>query len=150
MALQIFCQRDSRWSDVKLGASTLTMGRFGCTTCCLAMLSSYFGKLIYPDEIAKNPNNYTKDGLIIWRNLNLDIKFVKRIYGFNQAEIDRSLKLPNTCVLLQVDNGKHWVVATSKSWIGGDYNIVDPWTGNRGSAKKNYYNITGSAHFIKK
>ena len=85
-------QRDPRWCEVKLGASKITVGRYGCTTTAVSMLSDYFGAWVRPDEIAHNAKNYTPDGLILWQNLSFPtMKFDKRTYGEHDEEIDAAL-----------------------------------------------------------
>lgn len=149
--MQTFCQRDSRWQDVKLGASNLTIHSAGCTTCSISMLSDYFGCLVYPDAIAKTVKNYTKDGLILWQNLSFScFKFDWRDYKLNDAKIQEYLKDPNKAVILNVSNGKHWVAAKRKTLFGNDYVCADPWTGKDCTATKAYGNITGAAYFSRK
>jgi hypothetical protein len=144
-------QRDSRWSQVKLGASSLTVGRYGCTTTCISMLTSLFNCTVLPGEIAHNAANYTKDGLVIWQALSFKkVAFEKRLYGFQPNEIDESIKHPKKAVILQVNDGAHWVVAIRKAYFGNDYIVLDPWTGKKVGARAAYKNITGSAHFIAK
>lgn len=146
-------QRDLRWASVKLGKSRLSVGRFGCVTTCISMLSDYFKSFFAPDTLATKTLSYTKDGLIIWQSVDNipHMKFEKRLYGQNDAEILASLKDRKKAVILQVNNGQHWVVALRRSlWDKKDYIILDPWTGKQCSALKTYHNITGSAHFISK
>lgn len=148
--MQYLSQRDPRWSQVKLGASPLTVGRYGCTTTAMSMLTSYFGLCQWPDKIAKVASNYTPQGLVIWKNLKFDaMRFSQRLYGRNDKAIQESLKDPNKAVILEVDNGQHWVVALRKTILGNDYVILDPWTGKKTTACGTYHNVTGSAHFIK-
>ncbi len=66
--MRYLSQRNLLWASEHLGSSSLTMGRFGCTTTCLSMLSDYFRGYISPIQIAHNANNYTKDGLVVWGN----------------------------------------------------------------------------------
>lgn len=147
----ILSQRDPRWSQVKLGSSSLTVGRYGCTTTSISMLSTYFGGVIWPNEIATDIKKYTSDGLVNWSSMDFPrFKFEKRIYGRNDAEIMASFNDPNKAVILQVDNGQHWVVCLGKTFFGNDYKIADPWFGDKRTACGTYKNITGSAHFIKK
>lgn len=109
---------------------------------------SAFGVKMFPNEIARVLTHYTKDGLIIWQNLNLPrFKFQKRLYGRNDGAIQASLKAPDEFVILQVDNQQHWVLATGKTLWGNDYRIADPWDAKRKTACGAYKNITGSAHF---
>lgn len=148
--LTLLSQRDLRWASVKLGNSSLTMGRFGCTTTCLSMLTSYFGGFVFPDAIAKNGGNYTKDGLVVWQSLSFkDMQFVKRLQMFSSLDVDASIKGPDTAVILNVNDGTHWVVAIRKMpW--GDYLCADPWTGGYCLVKQRYHNIVGSSHFKRK
>lgn len=146
--MSYFSQRDQRWVKDKLGASQLTVGRYGCTTTAISMLSSYFGCLRLPSELAHDVHNYTKDGLIVWKNLSFPkMKFVGREYTRNDEKIREYLKDPSKAVILEVNNHAHWVVAVSPTWTGNDYNIVDPWTGQKCTLKKVYKNITGAAYF---
>ncbi len=145
--MKILSQQDPQWAKFKLGQSSLTVGRYGCTTTCLSMLSDYYG--VYKDPVAiQGFLKYTPDGLIIWESLNLSpMKFGKRLRERNDAEIQISLKDPKKAVILEV-NHSHWVVATSK-FLGNTYWIADPWTGTRRLSTAYNGNITGSAHFYK-
>lgn len=144
-------QRDPRWSDKKLGKSKLTIGRYGCTTTAICMGLSAFGITLTPDVIAADPKSYTSDGLILWQNLKLPQgwRLRARIQERNDNAIQASLKSSNEFVLLQVSDGAHWVLALNKTLLKNDYNIADPWFGDKRTACGAYRNITGSAHFIK-
>ena len=117
--MKILSQRDPAWAADKLGASTLTIGRFGCTTTCISMLSDYFGCYKSPLEIAHNASNYTPDGLVVWSRLMFArMQFVRRDRTFDAAAIADSIKDPNKAVMLEVNNGQHWVVAIRKTLFG--------------------------------
>ena len=145
----ILSQRDSKWSAEKLGQSVCTVGRYGCVTVCLSMLSDYFkeqkGSFVNPAKLARGLK-FTNDGLIIWSSLPLLLQFSlsKRLYQRNDVEIGISLKDPKKAVILQVENF-HWVVALRRLPFGV-YLIADPWTGTKRLSTA-YKNITGSAHF---
>lgn len=121
------------------------------------MLSDYFGKYMRPDEIAVHKDWYTDrnhpqgPSLIMWERLQIPgMKFEKRIRDRRiDAAIMESLKDPNKAVMLQVNNGAHWIVALRKTLIGNDYVCLDPWNGQKCDAIKKYHNITGSAHFVR-
>lgn len=114
------------------------------------MLSDYFGAWVRPDAIAKQKKNYTKDGLILWNALSFStMRFVERKYGFNEAAIMESLKDPNKAVILEVNDGQHWVVGVKKNLLGSDFTCIDPWDGKKKNLKAAYRNITGSAHFVR-
>ena len=143
-------QRDPQWATVKLGKSSLTVGRYGCTTTCISMLTSYFGCYRTPPDIAKILQKYTPDGLVLWSTLDVPcMKFVGRIYTRMDSEIDASLKDPDKAVILNVANGSHWVVAIKRVPLTSTYLIADPWDG-RVKLSTAYRNITGSAHYIRK
>lgn len=114
------------------------------------MASDYFGCYKSPADIAAVKKNYTKDGLILWQNLKFaHMKFAGRYYGESSTIIDEALKSPNKAVILQVDNGAHWVIALRKTLFGNDYVILDPWDGKKKDAKKAYKNITGFSVFVR-
>lgn len=140
-----FSQRDPKWSNEKLGQSTLTVGRFGCTLTSICDLSTYFGDNFNPLEGVKKIQ-FTKDGLILWNSCKFGhFAFERREYGRNDANIDKALKDPNGAVILNVANGSHWVVATGHS--GTLYKIFDPWLGDASTMKRYNNNITGAAYF---
>ncbi|KKQ98825.1 MAG: hypothetical protein UT24_C0034G0003 [Candidatus Woesebacteria bacterium GW2011_GWB1_39_12] len=153
MAIKILCQRNPLWAEDKLGSSSLNVYSYGCTTCCISMLSDYFKCYKSPKEIAHNINNYTKDGLIIWKNLNFEkMQFIRRDWNPSLNGILNAVKNPYTAVILEVPlgKGKHWVVALRKDWFSNDFLIADPWDGKKKLVKKTYKNITGAAFFARK
>lgn len=137
-----------------LGASKLTVGRYGCTTTSLAMLSDYFKCYMSPKDIASHKDWYTKGanaGLVIWQALSFPkMAFLKREYGENDNAIQQAINDPNKAVILEVADSSHWVVAIKYSPLWKDYLIADPWTGTKVWAKSKYRNITGAAYFGKK
>lgn len=144
--MKILCQRDPQWSQSLLGASSLTIGRYGCTTTCLSMLTDYFGKYQSPPEIAGRKEFYAKEGLILWNKLNLgDMQFISRGYGNNKLAIDAAIKNPSLAVILEV-NHSHWVVAIGKT-IFGQTRIADPWFGDKATLARYQNNVTGYSIF---
>ena len=145
-------QRDPKWCSDRLGASSLTVGRYGCTTSSISMLSDYFGCYRSPKELAAVKEHYTKDGLVIWPNFKFSkMEFIRREHGEpSVASMQNVLKNPKTGVILQVNNGAHWVVALRKSLTSNDYLVLDPWDGKKCWAKAKYHNITGAAFFAAK
>lgn len=144
----ILSQQDPRWKDVTLGNSRFSIGRYGCTTTAISMLSDYFQCFQSPDKIAKVYAKYTLDGLIIWESLNLSrMAMEARIRVRDDQSIMRSIKDPLKAVILNVNNGAHWVTALSKTLLGNDYWVADPWLGKKVKACATYKNISGSAHF---
>lgn len=154
--MKILSQRDPAWAALKLGASQLTIGRYGCTTTAMSMLTDYFGNYGSPAEIAAHKGWYTKPGekpgpgLVKWTSLNFKaMKFARRLYGHNAGAIKASLQDPDGAVILEVANGSHWVVALGYDMLGR-MKIADPWTGKRTNMSDYGNDITGSAHFIRR
>lgn len=154
-------QRDPRWAQDKLGASKLTVGRFGCTTTVISMISDDFGCYKSPLALAHNAANYTADGLVLWKNIEAsfdgELRFVWRGYGpkgagyvsvvTDFAPILKALANPKQRVALQVDSGAHWVKLKSKNAVGKDWTAIDPWDGKDCQVLAKYKNITGFAIF---
>lgn len=149
--MQLLCQRDPKWAQVKLGVSNLTVGRYGCTTTCVSMLSDYFGTYIAPSTLAFQKNYYTVDGLLNWTALDLPgMQFISRDQGRDDAKILDSIRNHDKAVMLEVSNGSHWVVAIRKCWFSNSYIVADPWTGKTCDVIKVYKNITGAAYWVRK
>lgn len=138
-----YSQRNPKWAANKLGNSALTIGRYGCTTTCIADLSTYFGDNLNPLQVSK-AIQYTRDGLILWQSCKFKhFQFWFREYGRKDTNIRNALADPKLAVILEVDKS-HWVVATGT--FGADYKIADPWFGDRSTTKR-YNRITGAAYF---
>lgn len=119
-------QTDKRWANMKLGNSELTVGRWGCTTTSLSMLSDYFHTFKYPSSLCRELS-YTKDGLLLWKSTENAVGLhCERFYGYNTDLINKALLDPRKAVMLEVElgRGSHWVVATRK--VGNFYIIADP------------------------
>lgn len=141
-------QYDIRWASSRLGQSPCIISRYGCTTCCISMLTDWYskfkGRYFRPDELAKKLQ-YTHDGLLIWGSLPklLPFQLTKRNYKLNHEEIKASLKGFYTSVILNVHNGGHWVLAI-RALPFNSYLCVDPLGGKLKVFKAG---LVGSAHF---
>lgn len=150
MAKMIYLsQRDKRWATALIGATKLTVGRWGCTLTCVSMLSSYYGCYKSPLELAKDRKLFNAQGEIIWGELARvfggKIKFQIRRYGRdNKAILTSILGSPKTAVIMQVANKSHWVVGTGV--YGTDFYCVDPLDGLKKLTLTTFGNITGSSH----
>lgn len=153
---KVLCQRDLSWDRKKIGASNLEIGDYGCTTTALAELNNRFGANCTPLDVAQHKEFYTKDGLVLWPNVQMQFAVPEespRVYGYSQTRVFDALLNPNNKgVLLEVSlpkGGKHWLFGEA---IG--YNNViyarDPWDGSLVDIVHKYGKITGSAHFRKK
>ena len=142
----ILSQLDLRWSKINMSPSTLTLGKAGCTTTCISMLSDYFRCFRSPDQIVANNVKYTNEGRILWQTVAFDkFKFEWRAYGRDDSRINESLKNPQKAVILEI-NHAHWVVALRR--IGPWIQVADPWGGTKHFINQKI--VTGSAHFISK
>lgn len=144
----LLSQRNPRWSMIKLSPSFLTVGRYGCTTTCICMLSDYFKCFTLPSVAVGHHIKYTQEGMIIWQSIDFPgFKFDRRIREFNEKEILASLTRRDGAAILAIDKDSHWVVAIRKL-IGDWYVVADPWDGRR--RLLNRKRISGSAHFLSK
>jgi len=146
----ILSQRDPKWAGIKLGASGLTMGDWGCALTCVIMAAGAFGKKADPIAViaALNANGGfisggESNGSVIWTKvaqvLGIDFLYryetdadptnrferVKEIDGFRHVERNASRGFPTPCHVDTNHDGKpnHWVLAI------GDGQCIDPWDG---------------------
>ncbi len=146
--MRYLSQLDIAWAAKKLGASTLSIGRWGCTTTCISMLSDYFGSYESPLEIASHGDYYLKDGRILWNKLKFkNMRFVTREYGRHDDNIMKAISNPSKAVILEVNNNTHWVLPRRKALFGNDYVAVDPLSAKEINVISKYKNITGAAYF---
>lgn len=143
IAIKPLSQTDSKWANKKIGQTALTLGRYGCTITCMAMLMD-----TTPDQLAKTLK-FTADAKIIWSNNFGKFKFSFREYKRNDPAIIDHIKDPKKAVILEVNNKSHWVIPVAyfpPSGKNPTYLIADPQDG----VYKNldvYKNITGAAYF---
>lgn len=132
-------QRDPQWKDIKIGNSTSTIGSYGCTLTCLAMMAG-----LTPVEFNQRMTavgGYSVDR-VIWAKVHeacswLNIPDGNRYYSYDNEKVLGAIKQYGSC-LVQVDfdgitstpNDQHWVLYT------GNGKMVDPWTGNEVSTGK--------------
>ena len=151
MGFTIYSQRDLRWASRKIGQSDLTIGRWGCCLSSICMIGSYFGEEITPLQFAANANNFNKEGLVTWSNLKFNkMKFDRRSYLAGDSDIKRAISDPDRAVILQVNDGQHWLVAIRATFWGNDFVCADPFTGKKCLSKRDYHNISGCAFFSRK
>lgn len=126
--MEILNQRDSRWKNVKINGTTSTIGNYGCTLTCLAMLAD-----TTPDIVASKLE-FSVDR-IIWTSINktdLPIRFpdMGRAYVYDNDKVKEAIQNNGGC-LVEVDfdgvistqNDRHWIL-----YIGNG-KAYDPWTG---------------------
>ena len=135
-----FSQRDKRWVNHKIGETNSTLGRYGCTITCLAMMAE-----LSPD-ITESKLDFQKD-LILWQSISkekLGLEFVWRGYIYDNQVVKETIEEFGAC-LVEVDwdgssktTGKHWVLFI------GNGRMIDSYTGKECSTSK-YPLLTGFA-----
>ena len=136
----LYSQRDLKWASLKIGDTNLTLGRYGCTITCLSMLTG-----IAPNQMLRALK--FSGALVVWQSCVFPrIKFEFREYGYNSAKVQHYIADPHKAVILEVNNGSHWVVPVAY-FPDGSYICADPWTGTYENLLLKYHNITGAAYF---
>ena len=134
----IVSQRDSKWSSIKVGDGSATIGQVGCTITCLGYLVGLTPEKV--NEKLKAVKGYQVN-LVIWSKTAEAIGVASYRYTTynNDAVVDAISK--NGAVLGEVDakaiggTGKHWVVMT------GNGKVQDPWFGEERPTSN--YTFTG-------
>lgn len=127
-----FKQNDSRWANVKIGASGKTMAQIGCATTAIAMMESYrTGTTIYPNAMAQKLR-YTSSGSVYWPS---NFVTVTNSSGYLSA-IYQQLKQGKPVLLgaKNANGGQHWVVITGftgGSLTAANFTINDPGSNSR-------------------
>lgn len=139
-------QLDKRWCWKPIGNSKSTIGRYGCTITAISMASDYYKCFKDPAWMAKNLKFLVDK--VIWSSIGnvCCFKFKWRYYKHEQKIFTDAIKDPATVLLLNVNGGAHWVIATKKVPFG--YWVTDPLGG-----KASYYShgaVVGGAVLTRK
>ncbi len=130
--LRAFAQDDPRWSDVRLGSSTDTLGEEGCAVTSAAMVVAFYGIKTNPQQLnafLTRTGGFTDDGLIHWSRVpSIAPDHLELAYngGPSYKLIDSNLLAGNPviAVIKLPDGAYHFVVIVGKE--GQDYLIRDP------------------------
>lgn len=143
-----FSQRDPRWASVRLGGSTYTMGGAGCAVTAVTMVATTVKPTLTPLEMVTwlNSNGgFTSGGLLYWKKAAEcgGLRLLRYTTEWRKAPADLGqLKaaLAKGPQVVQVDFkpattalDSHFVTALGFTDDGDDLNIIDPWTGERGT-----------------
>ena len=133
----IYGQRDDRWKNKKIGNSNSSIGNFGCTITCLAMLAG-----ITPDDVntrLTRVNGYQVD-LILWQKIKEAIPWLEfewRGYVYENDNVLLTIEREGGCLVevdydgkLDTPKDKHWVLFI------GNQRMYDPWTGRECATSK--------------
>lgn len=149
-----YSQNDKRWAKEKLGFSNLTIASHGCLVSSIANLLTVLGSNTTPSQVNQKlievkgfaTDKYGNKALVIWSKVEKafpQLKFIKRVYNYNNVEVAWWVYIKKMQVLVEVavKGGRHWVL-----FIGGQQ-MVDPLIG--GVRKTNYWISTGYSLFSK-
>ena len=143
-----FSQRDPRWASVHLGGSAYTMGGAGCAVTASASVATQVNPDMTPLQLVTwlNGNGgFTSGGLLYWSKVGEAVDGLRyvnyHLWRKEPADIVRLADALGRCAqVVQVDFKPatvaletHFVVALSMTEGGADVNIIDPWTGGRGT-----------------
>jgi len=162
LSFPYLCQRDIKWSGVKIGNSNVDLGHYGCLITCISMASYLFGEYKTPDQIARE-NLFTEDGSLNWTSLKNTFKkfdfrwregsILTKADAFNKelvnAYLPGGVRAKDGIVIFAVDHHSHWILPLWFNEYEQDYLCVDPWTGETCYALKRYKSISTSAHLLK-
>ena len=137
IAVPAFAQDDPRWSDVRLGTSTDTLGDEGCAVTSAAMLAAFYGIKTDPQQLnalLTRKGGLDSEGLIDWNRVSMAGPDRMELSYDGEASydlIDKSLLAGNpVIVLIPLRSGAyHFVVIMGKD--GQDYLIRDPAAASR-------------------
>src|SRR5437867_2023651 len=127
-----FLQRDKAWEADRIGGTGETLGRVGCTVCCLAMGLAHFGIEKTPGELnewLKAHEGYSPRGWLRWESvskLTAGKIYVDFRAPLKHETIDAALKARRP-VLAKVFINRvitHWVLVVGKE--GTEYVVKDP------------------------
>lgn len=149
-----YCQRDKPWAPVRLGGSRFTVGSSGCAMVSVTMVGTLV-RDIDPLEMvqylnahggftAPVPGDPNSGGLLYWSIAGQAVdglEFVGyRKWRNTAADVGAiTAALDYNPQIVQVDFhpggalNTHFVVALALTPDGEDIEIIDPWTGQRGT-----------------
>lgn len=127
-----FAQDDPRWSNVRLGPSSDTLGDEGCAVTSAAMVIAFYGIKTDPlqlNNFLTRAGGLSDDGLIEWSRVPaIAPAYLKLAYNGNASYelIDTNLleRNPVIAFIRLPDGGYHFVVIVGKE--GHNYLIRDP------------------------
>jgi hypothetical protein len=127
-----FAQDDPRWSNVRLGPSSDTLGDEGCAVTSAAMVIAFYGIKTDPlqlNNFLTRAGGLSEDGLIEWSRVPaIAPAYLKLSYNGNASYelIDTNLleRHPVIAFIRLPDGGYHFVVIVGKE--GHNYLIRDP------------------------
>ena len=132
ISVPAFAQDDPRWSDVRLGPSTDTLGEEGCAVTSAAMVAAFYGIKTDPRQMnafLTRTGGLSDEGLIDWSRVpSIAPDHLELVYngGPSYELIDSNVLAGNPVIAVfpLPGGGYHFVVIVGKE--GRDYLIRDP------------------------
>ncbi len=137
-------QRDARWGNDYVGASSYQVWEIGCLLTDVAMVSTHFGRsAVTPATIALNSSNFTGDGLMYNGALNVPGHPATINNSPSSAWIKAWLATGGPVIVgMYISGGTHFVTLTGLRGAG-DYWMNDPWNERSMQVSFNSSNVTG-------
>ncbi len=124
-----YSQTNPQWAYTTIGYSGYNVGEVGCLISSVAMVAKYYGYNITPQDIARNPGNFSGP-LFNWNGLGIfNVTPLGSLYGgyVNWNSINSSLAAGHP-VVVSVNYAYHYVVLI-KELSNGEYLMNDPANG---------------------
>jgi len=127
-----FKQNDSRWTNITIGNSRSTLGKYGCAVASVAMILKYHGNSVTPGELAKQQIFYRD--LIKWPsefgNVELVYNKTRSLVDWDRVDEELSHGYPVIVLIRRINGtGGHYVVVVGKDKSNGKYVVHDPYFG---------------------
>lgn len=157
--LQLWSQRDPRWSEDRMGSSYITLGQEGCLVTATSSVLNFLGIDTDPkryNRLLSDRFLYSPPNLMYWQAPDkiwagkVKREEYKTFYGTGWESTAQAIINSGRPVLAQVDfvpggaMNQHWVVLIGK--INGIWWCYDPWYGSTAALNARYngiYRIVG-------
>lgn len=130
-----YSQKDSRWGNDSIGNSRSLMKDWGCAVTSVAMVFSYYGGSVTPEELARRSAYFYWDLIKwpeTWSNPSLKLSSYGKAHGnIDWAVIDSEIRKNNPVIVYikkKNGGGGHYVVIHHKL-SNGKYVVHDPYFG---------------------
>jgi hypothetical protein len=129
-----------------LGKTKYSFAKFGCLTSAVIMAYNYlYGKNKTPDQVVPQLK-YDSNGYLQWDSIR-DLGLKKVVDIRKQATPHEAIKKgyasPYQMVILEINNGAHFVLLWGRNWPVWGYRIIDPFGGVDTFVGKRNYKVTG-------
>lgn len=122
--MTILSQNDPRWKDIKLGTSAQTIGGYGCTITCIAMIIGTTPDIV--NERMKSVGGFASRNLVIWAKIEEAFPGIKvrRVWSYDNTDVKSNLPCIVEVDGQPIGGSRHFVVYV------GNQKLYDPWDGH--------------------